>query len=157
MRISRQMANEVGLSPQMLLHFMTHSPSPKKKLVPESLIETKEMKTKHSEGHDKENIGIERLPEEETQSSLPGDKDTNSDSISSLNNGGSTCIPMLKLKKQDSNVLTDEPISQPSTGPSLRRHNSISSSSGPPKSCFSKSSNEGDRLLKVKNNQANFI
>ena len=151
MRISRQMANEVGLSPQMLLHFMTHSPSPKKKLVPESLIEAKEMQTKHSESHDKENIGIERLREEATESSLRGVKDRNSDSMSPRKNRGSIYIPKLKLKKQDSNMLVDEPIRQPSAGSSLRRHNSISSSSRPPKR-LSKSNNEGDRHLKVMNN-----
>merc|ERR1719510_1729871 len=100
----------------MLLQFMTASPSPIKKLAPESLDEAKEMQTKHSESHDKENIGIERLPEEATQSSLRGVKDRNSDSMSSLKNRGSIHIPKLKLKKQDSNMLVDEPITQPSAG-----------------------------------------
>lgn len=106
MRISRRMANEVGISAEQLQHLMTYSPSPKKIRLQKSLNNDQEKQLKcSSRKHEKENVdGDKRLREDLVISNkLP--EDTNEDGQQfSLKNGGAVSVPRLQLKNQDQNV-----------------------------------------------------
>lgn len=155
MKISRRMANEVGMTSEQLLQLMTCSPSPRKKMVDKSLIVAQETQPKVSSMRsEKENIsGINRFLEEEfplPNQQKKGSKDT--ETTFSMKDGGSVYVPRLQLKKLDQNVTAKEslPSNLSYKCPSLRSHKSSSStSSGTPNSSVGKSSHNTKRRWKV--------
>ena len=106
MRISRRMANEVGISAEQLQNLMAYSPSPKKIKIQKSLNDDHRKQLKcSSTKYEKENVDeVERHCEDSvTSHKLP--EDTNEESQKfSMKNSGAVCVPRLQLKSKDQNV-----------------------------------------------------
>ena len=153
MRVSRRMANEIGISAEVLRQFMTYSPSPKKNTVSSSLIAAPEMQTKVSSPiSEKENIsGVDRFPEDTFI--LPNQQEKSSQStepILSMKNGGSVSVTRLQLKKLDQNATAKESQeSNQSFKCSVRSQKSNSSTSSETPNSVDRSTHNNKRRLKV--------
>ena len=105
-RISRRMANEVGISAEQLQQLMTCSPSPKKGIAEKSLNATKEtLQNCLAPKNEKENmVGVAPLPED-SFSALTQKKINSIDTANfSMKKDGEIYVPRLQLKSVDQNI-----------------------------------------------------
>ena len=110
MRISRRMANEVGISAEQLQQLMTCSPSPKKIKRKKSLNSTFDTDAKCSSMKDeKENLdGVKRLMDDSSMSHQLYKKNNCERRCVSVKNDVNVYVPRLKLKSKDQNLQSAE-------------------------------------------------
>ena len=95
-RVSRRMANEVGISAEQLQQLMTCSPSPQKRKANKIPIMKKSLNLNKMKDGEKENI---------TDSIFSRDKDT-ADNFS--RDKSVICVPKLKLNSDNNDVYAEE-------------------------------------------------
>ena len=95
-RVSRRMANEVGISAEQLQQLMTCSPSPQKRKTNKIPIMKKSLNLNKMKDGEKENI---------TDSIFSRDKDT-ADNFS--RDKSVICVPKLKLNSDNNDVYAEE-------------------------------------------------
>merc|ERR1719414_2740631 len=95
-RVSRRMANEVGISAEQLQQLMTCSPSPQKRKANKIPITKRAINSNVLHTVEKENISESNFQNQET---LQDSKCGNS----------VVCVPKLKLKDEDHDVFAEEP------------------------------------------------
>ena len=95
-RVSRRMANEVGISAEQLQQLMTCSPSPQKRKANKIPIMKRPINSNVLHTVEKENISESNFQNQET---IQDSKCSNS----------VVCVPKLKLKDEDHDVFAEEP------------------------------------------------